>query len=297
MTVRDDPVQTLFTSPLRLGPRQNIVVAALLFSTGGLAIKACSLSAWQVAGFRSGIAALLLLMLPAARRGWSWRTALVALPYGTTVILFTLANKMTTAANAIFLQDTAPLYVLLLSPWLLAERIRGTDVPFMLALAAGMLLLFADAGVPAATAPQPMLGNTLATIAGVTWALTLLGLRWLARRGGADGSEALAGAAAGNVVAVLIALPLALPVASSTPADWLIVVYLGVFQIGLAYLLISAALPHVPALEVSLLLLLEPVLSPIWAWLALGESPGVLAVAGGAVILLATALRALRTSD
>jgi drug/metabolite transporter (DMT)-like permease len=297
MSVPDEPVQQPFVSLLRLGPRQNIVVAALLFSTGGLAIKACSLNAWQVAGFRSGIAALVLLMLPVARSGWSWRTMLVALPYGTTVILFTLANKMTTAANAIFLQDTAPLYVLLLGPWLLAERIRGPDVPFMLALACGMLLLFADAGTPAVTAPQPVLGNALATIAGLTWALTLLGLRWLARRGGADGSEALTGAAAGNVVAALIALPLALPVSASTPADWLMVFYLGVFQIGLAYLLISAALPHVAALEISLLLLLEPVLSPIWAWLALGEAPGALAVAGGAVILLATALRALRTSD
>jgi drug/metabolite transporter (DMT)-like permease len=297
MTVPGTPTgQAARALPGRLTPRQSIVVAALLFSTGGIAIKACSLSAWQVAGFRSGMAALVLLMLPAARRAWSWRTALVALPYGATVILFTLANKMTTAANAIFLQDTAPLYVLLLGPWLLAERIRGSDVPFMLALGCGMLLLFADAGMPAVTAPQPVLGNALAMIAGVTWAFTLLGLRWLARRGGEAGGESLAGAAAGNLVACCVALPWAFPVVASTPTDWLIVVYLGVFQIGLAYLLITTALPHVPALEVSLLLLLEPVLSPIWAWLVLGEAPGTLALAGGAVILLATAIRALRTS-
>lgn len=295
MTVPSDSIAgTNSRSPGRLNPRQQIALAALLFSTGGLAIKACTLTAWQVASLRSGIAALLLLTFVRARRGWSWRTALVALPYGATVILFTLANKTTTAANAIFLQDTAPLYVLLLSPWLLAERIRGADLPFMLALAVGMALLFADGGAPAATAPQPVLGNTLAMIAGVTWALTLLGLRWLARRGTTDGGESLAGAAAGNLVACLVASPWAFPIASVSPADALIVLYLGIFQIGLSYLLITAALPQIPALEVSLLLLLEPVLTPLWSWLVLGEVPGKLALTGGAVILLATAFRALR---
>ena len=276
-------------------PRQQIIAAAILFSTGGLAIKACTLTAWQVASFRAGVAALVLLLLPAARRGWTWRTALVAIPYGATVILFTLANKTTTAANAILLQDTAPLYVLLLSPWLLNERIRGSDVVFMAALAAGMALLFAGSGAPVATAPQPVLGNTLATVAGVTWAFTLLGLRWLARRGGTAGRESLGAAAAGNVVACLAAALFAFPVAAATPTDWLIILYMGVFQIAVSYLLIIAALPHVSALEVSLLLLLEPVLSPIWAWQALGEAPGRLALAGGAVILFATAIRALRT--
>ncbi len=109
--------------PARTSDRLMILMAALLFSTGGAAVKACSLSAWQVASFRSGIAAVtLLLVLPAARRGWGWRTWLVGAAYAGTMISYVLANKLTTAANAIFLQSTAPLYILLLSPILLNER-------------------------------------------------------------------------------------------------------------------------------------------------------------------------------
>ncbi|HLS47395.1 MAG TPA: hypothetical protein VK012_02685, partial [Gemmatimonadales bacterium] len=99
--------------------RLRLVLAALLFSTGGAAIKATTLTAWQVAGFRSGVAALVLfLLLPESRRGWSWRTLLVGISYAATLLLFVLANKLTTSANTIFLQSTAPLYILILSPLL-----------------------------------------------------------------------------------------------------------------------------------------------------------------------------------
>src|SRR5213592_925362 len=86
--------------------------------------------------------------------------------------------------------------------------------------------------------------------------------------------------------------PGALPLAAGRATDWLIVIYLGVFQLGLAYVFLSRAITRVPALEASLFLLVEPVLSPVWAWLAHGETPGPLAVIGGAVILTATALKA-----
>jgi len=96
------------------GARLRVLAAALTFSIGGAGIKACQLTSWQVAGFRSGIAALtLLLLLPEARRDWSARSALVGLAYAATVTLFVLANKLTTSANTIFLQSTAPLYILL----------------------------------------------------------------------------------------------------------------------------------------------------------------------------------------
>src|SRR3989442_11806346 len=98
--------------------RLRVIAAALLFSIGGAGIKACALTSWQVAGFRSGIAALVLfLLLPDSRRGWTRRTALVGASYAATMILFVLANKLTTSANTIFLQSTAPLYILLLGPW------------------------------------------------------------------------------------------------------------------------------------------------------------------------------------
>ena len=90
-------------------PRLQLLATAVLFSTGGAAIKASALSTWQVASFRSGIAALVLLVaLPSARRFWTRRSLLVGLAYAATTILYVAANKLTTAANAIFLQSTAP---------------------------------------------------------------------------------------------------------------------------------------------------------------------------------------------
>jgi drug/metabolite transporter (DMT)-like permease len=105
--------------------RIQLLAAAALFSTGGAAIKACSLTSWQVAGLRSGIAALVLLLVPAARRGWTPRAWLVGAAYAATVVLFVQANKLTTSAATAFLQSTAPLYVLLLAPHLLGERAIG----------------------------------------------------------------------------------------------------------------------------------------------------------------------------
>lgn len=277
-------------APLQVG------AAALLFSTGGLGIKLCTLGPWQVAGLRAAVAALALALLaPAARRGWSWRTLLVALPFAATIILFTLANRATTAANAIFLQDTAPLYVLLLAPLLLGERITRRDGLFIALMAAGLLLLYLGTPAGMATAPDPVRGNMLATLAGFTWALTLLGLRWLALDAEAAGTAVLRGALAGNLLAALVAAPLALPLGGVTLADGVLVLYLGVVQIACAYLLLAAALPRLPAFEVSLLLLVEPVLTPVWAWWLLGEPLGILVIAGGTAILIATALRLRRS--
>jgi drug/metabolite transporter, DME family len=264
----------------------------MLFSTGGAAIKATTLTTWQVAGFRSGVAALaVVLLIPAARRGWSWHVLPVGAAYAATMILFVASNKLTTAASAIFLQSTAPLYILLLGPLLLREPVRRSDVGFMAAVAAGLLLFFVGAEAPVATAPDPARGNVLALLSGVCWALTVMGLRWLGSRRGGDGS-ALPTVVAGNAIAFLTCLVPALPVVDAGAADWLVIAYLGVFQIAAAYVLLSAGLRHVPALEASILLLLEPALNPWWAWLVHGETPGPWSLAGGALILGATLVRA-----
>jgi len=271
--------------------RLAVVAAAALFSTGGAAIKATSLASWQVAGFRSGIAALaVLLLVPASRRGWSWRTPVVGVAYAATLLLFVLANKLTTSANAIFLQSTAPLYLLLLGPLLLKEPIRRRDLGFMLAIGAGLVCFFVGTEPPVRTAPDPVKGNVLALASSVTWAFTLLGLRWLGNAGGSDddGSGSLAAVVAGNFIACAVALPRALPVVGALASDWVTLAYLGVIQIGLAYVLLSRGMRHVPAFEASILLLCEPVLNPVWSWLVHGERPGAWALAGGAAILSAT---------
>jgi len=206
------------------------------------------------------------------------------------MVLYTLSNKTTTAANAIFLQSTAPLYVLLLAPMLLHERVRRRDLGLMLAMAAGMAMFFVGQEAPTATAPDPARGNVYGTLAGLTWALTIMGLRWLGR-GGDEGRHAAVAVVAGNCLAFVACLPMALPVTSSEPADWLWVLYLGVFQITFAYLLLTRAVKTVSAFETTLLLLIDPIVSPIWAWWVHGEVPGAWALTGGALVLLATAVK------
>ncbi len=270
-----------------------ILSAALLFSTGGAAVKACHLSALQIASFRSGIAFLILILLiPSARKGWNWKIWLVGLAYAGTMLLYVLANKLTTAANTIFLQDTAPLYILMLSPLLLGEKHRRGDLPFMALMFSGVLMFFIGHPQPMRTAPDPMMGNLLALAAGLCWALTLMGIRGLGKR--KRGNASTAAVAVGNLLACLLVLPFALPVSGSGLRDWLIIAFLGIFQIALAYVFLTRGMEKVPALESSLLLLSEPVLNPVWAFLIHHERPGPWAIFGGIIVLGATAARTLK---
>lgn len=271
----------------RTANRLLLIAAACLFSTGGAAIKATSLASWQVASFRSAVAVVAVLaMMPAARKGWNARTLLVACAYAATLLLFVLSTKMTTAANAIFLQSAAPLVLILIGPWLLRESIRARDLVLAAVLAAGLTLFFLGRET-ALTAPRPVEGNILAVFSALTWALTLAGLRWLGRSGQ---SGAQATVAAGNLIAALAALPMALPVTTWEWKDGAVLLYLGVCQIGLAYVCLTRAIRHVPAFEAATLLLIEPALNPVWAWAVHGERPSLWALAGGVLILGATAL-------
>lgn len=270
--------------------RLSLAGAALLFSTGGAAVKATSFSGWQAASLRSGIAALVVfLVMRDARRGWSWRVLPVALVYASTMICFVIANKTTTAANAIFLQAAAPAYLLLLAPWLLKEKVHRGDLITLAVIGAGLALVFGDLPAATATAPNPRLGNLMGLLSGITWAFTMLGLRWLGRAEGGDRAT-LSTVVAGNLIACLICLPFALPL-SGGATDWALILYLGAFQIGLAYILLSRGIGGVPALEASLILYIEPALNPVWAWIFHDERPGVLVIAGGVLILTATLAR------
>ena len=273
--------------------RIELLAAAGLFSIGGAAIKACQMTSWQVASFRSLVAAAaVLILLPSARRGWSWRTAAVGVAYAATMVLFVLSNKLTTAANTIFLQSTAPLYIVLLGPWLLKEPITRRDLGFMATLAVGMGLFFVGAQPTYATAPDPTLGNILGVASGLCWAATIVGLRGLGR-GGSTSEGSTAAVAFGNLLAGVLVLPMAFPVVSARPLDWALIAVLGVFQIGLAYVFLTRGVRGVPALEASLLLLVEPILSPFWAWLVHGETPTTWAILGGVIIVAATAVNTL----
>ncbi len=269
--------------------RAAVLGAVVLFSTGGAAIKACSLDGPQIASLRALVAGLFLAaLLPEVRTRWTWRSWLVGSAYAATLTLYVMAMKTTTAANAIFLQSTAPLYLLVLAPGLLGERIRSRSLVLMAVIAGGLVLVLTGVERAGATAPSPALGNALGALCGVTWALTLLGLRWLGvrRRGAGDG--AATAVAAGNVLAFLACLPWTFPLVAVTPSDGMLVLYLGVVQVGLAYVLLTRGMRVVPAFEASLLILLDPVLNPVWAFAVHGERPARRALLGGALILAAT---------
>jgi drug/metabolite transporter (DMT)-like permease len=270
--------------------RLLLLATAVLFSTGGAAVKSCSFDPFQVACLRSLVAAVaILVFIPESRRGWNRKTLLVSLAYASTLTLYVLSNKFTTAANAIFLQSTAPLYVLLLGPFLLKENIRKQDILVLILLAGGMTLFFVGEQDPLATAPDPTLGNLLGTFAGVAWAFTVMGLRWLAKSGESNSGASAAGI--GSIIAGVIVMPFAFPMAAGSAQDWLLIAYLGVFQVGLAYFLFTRAMPRLSAMEASLLLMAEPALNPIFAWLVHDELPGSLAITGGVVIFVALLLR------
>ena len=295
--------------------RLYALAATILFSTGGAAIKTGAFTGMQVSSVRAGIAALALLLVVRGRVDWSWAAWGVGAVYASTLTLFVNATKLTTAANAIFLQSTAPLYIVLLGPFLLKERLRRRDLAYMLAVGSGVALCFVALPAATATAPNPALGNLLAIICSVSWAFTLMLLRWAERdragtgaqsapskhwrqpaKGSGSDHEPLAGLSAviaGNILACLIGLPFALPLPAAPPVEWATLAYLGIIQIGLAYVFLTRAMAHLPALEVSLILLLEPVLNPMWTWLVRGEEPGAWVIVGGVIIVAATAIKAV----
>jgi DME family drug/metabolite transporter len=282
-------------SVLRIPARGQILLTALLLSTGGAGIKAVSLTNWQIASFRSGIAAIVVLLAVRRLPRFSASSLLVGAAYAATVITFITANKLTTAANTVFFQGTAPLYLAVLAPALIGERLPRRDVPVLFAIAAGMVLLFLGHSEPTASAPNRVVGNAIGVVSGGCWSLTLLGLRWIEKRDpAAKGAAAGNAAVVGNILACGGCLPLALPVAGVSVTDAIGVAYLGVFQVGLAYVLLTRSITHVPAVEASLLLLVEPALSPLWAWWLHGETPGPWPFAGGVIIIGAAAWKALR---
>jgi DME family drug/metabolite transporter len=275
--------------------RLFVLGTAFLFSTGGAAIKGTTLSALQVAGFRSAVAALTLwVLLPAARRGYGWNLLPAAIAYAGTLMGFVAATKLTTSAAAIFLQSTAPIWVLVLSPVLLGERIHRAEFPLVGAASLGLVLVFVGSRDASVTAPDPVLGNALGLASGVFFALLMITMRRLARH--TEDDRSMAATVLGNALAFFLCLPFALPVVNVETIDVLAIGYLGVVQIGLAYWLFIRGLRTLPALEVSLLVLLEPILNPIWTWLLHDERPSLLAFMGGTVMLASLAARAFVTS-
>jgi len=258
-----------------------LVGAALCWSLAGVLIKWVPLNALAIAGVRSAFAALVVVAAyPRMRITWSFHQLAGAAAYAGVMITFVLATKMTTAANAILLQYTAPAWVALFGPWFLKERARPSDWATIAVVSGGMVLFFFDRISITGT-----WGNLLAVLSGFCFGWLFL----LVRR--QKDTSPFESVFLGNVLTALLALPF---IVLETPdaRAWMGLVLLGVVQLGLAYVLYAAASRYVTALDASIILLLEPILNPVWTMIFLGEKPGPWSLLGGAVILGAVTLRA-----
>ena len=277
------PVPKPTVSPLLL-----VLGAAILWSTGGLFIKATHLSALELSFGRSLLAAITLVVVT-RREGFGVNriSALTSVLYAALLLLFVLATKLTTAANAIFLQYTAPVYVLIFEPIFYKEKFRVRDLATVVACVAGMSLFFVGK-----LRPQDLSGNLLALASGVCFAFFFLLLRHSKAREVNRASSAIYG----NLIVVLLCAPSFFTAARRgiSSEDLARVVYLGVVQIGFAYLLFTLAMARgVRSLDAGIIGYVEPVLNPIWVFLFIGERPSGWAIVGGAIIIASVVIHML----
>lgn len=282
----DHSKQSAFASPLLL-----VLGAAILWSTGGLFIKANSLSPFELSFGRSLLAAITVALVT-RREGFGLNlvSGLAAVLYAALLILFVTATKLTTAANAIFLQYTAPVYVLVLEPFFYKEKFRARDAITVAICAAGMSLFFIGK-----LEARDIQGNFVALASGVCFAFYFLLLRHPKARSVNRASSVIYG----NLLAVLICAP-AFYTASQrgiSAGDLAGVAYLGIVQIGVAYLLFTLAMARgLRSLDAGIIGYVEPVLNPIWVFLFLGEKPSTWAILGGAIIITSVAAHMLSES-
>src|SRR5712691_3243643 len=271
------------SSPLLL-----VLGAAILWSTGGLFIKATHLSAFELSFGRSLLAAVTIAIFT-RKEGFGINpiSALTSILYAALLILFVLATKLTTAANAIFLQYTAPVYVLILEPLFYKEKFRGRDLLTVASCVVGMSLFFVGK-----LRPEDVSGNLLALASGVCFALFFLLLRHSKARNVNRASSAIYG----NLIVVLICAPAFFGAARRgiSGPDLARISYLGIFQIGCAYLLFTLAMARgLRSLDASIVGYIEPVLNPVWVFLFIGERPSGWAMVGGAIIIASVIIHML----
>jgi DME family drug/metabolite transporter len=279
-------------------PIAFVLSAVLLWSLGGVLIKFTVLDAFAVNAGRSFFAAITVAIFT-YRKGLRLDkfTLLSSLMYAGTLSCFVYANKTTTAANAIFLQYTAPIYILILAPFVLKEKFRASDLITVVVCIAGMSLFFLEPqNNENKLAANIYLGNVVALASGFFFGLYFILLRH--PRSLANENPALS-VFYGNILIVLLMLPL---VGNNLPAqvnykDVLAISFLGVFQIGIAYVLFTKGIARgVRSLDASIVGFIEPLLNPIWVFLFLGETPSRWALIGGAIIIAAIVFHTLKSS-
>jgi drug/metabolite transporter (DMT)-like permease len=261
----------------------QVVAAALCWSLAGVLIKGIAWPPLAIAGGRGLIAAFFLL---ATNRGlrfhFSRAQVLGAVAYAACTVTFCVATKLTTAANAILLQYTAPAWIALFGAWFLGERATRADWLMIAAALGGMVLFFRD-GLEFGHAA----GDALGLFSGVCFAAMIMALR---RQKDTSASESII---LGNLLAFVIGLPWIVRAPALSLNGWVLLALLGLVQLGVSYWLYARAIRHVTALEGALIPVIEPVLNPVWVLIATSEKPAPLALVGGGIVLTAVTLRAV----
>ena len=263
-----------------------LVVTAIMWSLGGILVKSVNAHPLAISGTRSAISCLIILLyVKKPKFNWSFPQIAAGVAYASMVICFVAGTKLTTAANAILLQYTAPIFVALLSTWILKEKPKAIDWVTIAVVIGGMVLFFLES-----LNAKGLAGNILALLSGVSYALFTVLMR-LQKNGSTIESVIL-----GNAITAIIGMPFLFTAVPDTKG-WLFLVILGVVQLGIPYILFSKAIKDATALEASLITMIEPILNPIWVILIIGEIPGILSIIGGIIVIATVTIRCIIVSS
>lgn len=267
-----------------------LMIAGVLWSTGGVMIKELNANGWTGAQifvvrcfFSSALLLVYLRKIPTRLSKW---TLIAAVSHSLTALLFVVSTTMTTAANSIFLQYTGPLYIVVFAYLFLRERPSRMDWIAMAVIFAGMTLFFFDQ-----LRPEGFWGNVLALLSGVTMAIMAVSLR--AQKDGSPAESILIAHVATAVIGLGLWAAFDRQPLNFGTWNFARIAYLGLVQIGLAFILYTTGIKHVNALEATLLNTVEPILNPLWVLLFVGEQPGQFASIGGLVVIVGVAISAL----
>jgi drug/metabolite transporter, DME family len=262
-----------------------ISLTAFLWSSSGLFIKVLTLDAFQILFYRSLIATITIFFVSMIRNKKlvfekDLISNLCAISFAGILIFFVIATKLTTAANAIFLEFTAPIYLLFLEPVFLKTKFDKKNLITIVVCLAGMILFFfgrLEIG--------NILGNIIAIISGISFAFFSLFLKW--KKQLHNSSNTLNNIVIGNLIVAIFCIPFVYNKLSINFTEASILIYMGVIQIGISYIIFNEAIKYVSATESMIIATLEAIFNPIWVFIGIGEKPSVFAIAGGIIILFA----------
>jgi len=268
-----------------------ISLAALLWSSGGIFIKILTLDAFQISFYRSAIAAVTIIVISKANKKklnyeFDIISVLCSLCYALVLIMFVVAAKLTKVANAIFLQFTAPIYLLILEPVFLKTKFEKKNLIALIFCFTGMVLFFF--GKLELSGIQ---GNLIAIGSGISFALFTLFLKWKKQIHKTE--DTMIYIVVGNILVCIFCLPLMINNLTLDLTQFLILLYMGIFQIGISYIIFNEGVKYISATESMIIAMLEAILSPIWVFLGVGEVPSGYAIAGSLIILITIVWRNL----